>query len=64
MSHKGFTAPGTFLFELLGRVGVTPATMFPLIRTLESAAELLADQALDAGNRQDFRFSWILNLTH
>ena len=50
---SGFTAPGVFLFELLKRVGVDSLEKaFMLVRKLDAAAELLAEDAADTGGRQ------------
>jgi regulator of telomere elongation helicase 1 len=52
---RGFTAPGAFLFELLGRLALTPATWPAMGAVMEAGAALLAADAAEAGRRAGAR---------
>ena len=47
----GFTAPGEFLFELLGRLGITGESVYPLLRLMDAASEVLADDGAAKGRK-------------
>jgi len=47
----GKTFPAQFLFDLLGSVGITPASMLPLTRLMDDASDVLAEEAARNGSR-------------
>ena len=47
----GLTAPGAFLFELLGRLGITGESVFPMLRLMDAAVEVLADDGAAKGRK-------------
>lgn len=51
----GFTAPGAFLFQLLGRLNLTSATWPALSSVLDQAASLLSADAVEGGRRTGAR---------
>lgn len=50
-AEHGLTRPGAFLFELLGRCGINAASWRVLQGCLDSAMELLMEEAVEAGRR-------------
>ncbi|PRW44978.1 Regulator of telomere elongation helicase 1 [Chlorella sorokiniana] len=52
---NGLTRPGAFLFELLARCGITPATWHILFDCLQTATSILTEEAVEAGRRSGSR---------
>ena len=48
---QSFTGPGRFMFDLLGRVGITEATWSLFLHMIETAMTLLADDSLCKGRK-------------
>ncbi|KAA6423773.1 MAG: regulator of telomere elongation helicase 1-like [Trebouxia sp. A1-2] len=53
--QEGYTAPGKFIFELLGKVNLTEETFGFMLQLLEEAMSLLSDEALAAGRKSGAR---------
>ena len=53
-ADNGLTRPGAFLFELLGRCGISSDTWSVLYDCLDRAVGVLTEEAVDAGRR------WVL----
>lgn len=56
-NDKGFTAPGSFLFDLLKKINLTRGTWGELSSALEAATNILTVDAVEAGRRHGSRAS-------
>lgn len=48
---SGVTRPGAFIFEILGRIGVSDSTWGAMQELVESCIEVLVDQATSQGRK-------------
>lgn len=51
--EDGFTRPGSFIYDLLGRVNITHDTVEMLLDTIDHAVLLLSDEAANKGAKLD-----------
>jgi len=51
LAENGLTKPGAYLYELLGRCGITPSTWSILHDCLDRGMSILTEEAVDMGRK-------------